>query len=172
MRAVAGAVRRRADDELRLPARSESLSGGEGHVGGGEDRQAGRHDRLRRRMPRRPARRTAPTARCSPRSRRPAALLDDDLTRRATRVPDQWQVQVQAQIQTEGAGAGEDRAASAPDEIRAAHFTPIDDVAARGAGRAATRRPSARRCACCRRAADDSVPARLTAIAPLYNDVT
>jgi nickel-dependent lactate racemase len=42
-------------------------------------------------------------------------------------VPDQWQVQVQAQIQTKAqvlvktAGLG-------PDEIRAAHFTPIDDV--------------------------------------------
>ena len=43
-------------------------------------------------------------------------------------VPDQWQVQVQAQIQTKAqvliktTGLG-------PDEIRAAHFTPIDDVA-------------------------------------------
>ena len=42
-------------------------------------------------------------------------------------VPDQWQVQVQAQIQTKArvlvktAGLG-------PSEIRAAHFTPIDDV--------------------------------------------
>ena len=43
-------------------------------------------------------------------------------------VPDQWQVQVQAQIQTKAqvliktTGLG-------PNEIRAAHFTPIDDVA-------------------------------------------
>src|SRR5687767_3888804 len=43
-------------------------------------------------------------------------------------VPDQWQVQVQAQIQAKAqvlvknAGLG-------PDEIRAAHFTPTDDVA-------------------------------------------
>ena len=42
-------------------------------------------------------------------------------------VPDQWQVQVQAQIQTKAQvliktdGLG-------PDQIRAAHFTPIDDV--------------------------------------------
>jgi hypothetical protein len=42
-------------------------------------------------------------------------------------VPDQWQVQVQAQIQTKAkvlvktTGLG-------PGEIRAAHFTPIDDV--------------------------------------------
>src|SRR4029434_693497 len=42
-------------------------------------------------------------------------------------VPDQWQVQVQAQIQTKANvliktdGLG-------PNEIRAAHFTPIDDV--------------------------------------------
>jgi nickel-dependent lactate racemase len=42
-------------------------------------------------------------------------------------VPDQWQVQIQAQIQTKAnvliktAGLG-------PSEIRAAHFTPIDDV--------------------------------------------
>jgi nickel-dependent lactate racemase len=49
-------------------------------------------------------------------------------------VPDQWQVQVQAQIQTKAhvlvktSGLG-------PDEVRAAHFTPIDDVS--GAVRAA-----------------------------------
>ena len=64
--------------QLGLPARSESLSGGEGHVGGGQGRQAGRHDRLRRRMPRRPARRTAPTAQVLASQPSPAKLLDDD----------------------------------------------------------------------------------------------
>ena len=48
-----GAVRSRADDELRLPARSEPVSGGQRHVGGGEDREDRRHDHLRRRVPRR-----------------------------------------------------------------------------------------------------------------------
>ena len=46
-----------------------------GHVGGGEDRQAGRHHRLRRGVPGRACRRTARTARSWPRSRRPKALL-------------------------------------------------------------------------------------------------
>ena len=55
MRAVDAAVRCRADDEFGVSARSESLSGGEGHVRGGEDRQAGRNDRLCGGMPRRPS---------------------------------------------------------------------------------------------------------------------
>lgn len=42
-------------------------------------------------------------------------------------VPDQWQVQVQAQIQTQ-ADIRVKAAGLTPDEIRAAHFTPIDDV--------------------------------------------
>ena len=42
-------------------------------------------------------------------------------------VPDQWQVQVQAQIQTK-ANVLVKTAGLGPDEIRAAHFTPIDDV--------------------------------------------
>ena len=54
--AVAAAVRRRRDHELRLPARPEPLPGGEGHVGRRARRAARRHDRLRRRVPRRPPR--------------------------------------------------------------------------------------------------------------------
>jgi nickel-dependent lactate racemase len=56
----------------------------------------------------------------------PAALLDM-ICAPGYSVPDQWQVQVQAQIQTKAHvlvktdGLG-------PDQIRAAHFTPIDDV--------------------------------------------
>ena len=42
-------------------------------------------------------------------------------------VPDQWQVQVQAQIQTK-ANVLVKTDGLGPDEIRAAHFTPIDDV--------------------------------------------
>jgi nickel-dependent lactate racemase len=43
--------------------------------------------------------------------------------------PDQWQVQVQAQIQTK-AQVLVKTAGLAPDEVRAAHFTPTEDVAA------------------------------------------
>ena len=42
-------------------------------------------------------------------------------------VPDQWQVQVQAQIQTK-ANVLVKTTGLGPDEVRAAHFTPIDDV--------------------------------------------
>jgi nickel-dependent lactate racemase len=58
----------------------------------------------------------------------PAALLEM-ISSPGYSVPDQWQVQVQAQIQTKAQvmvktdGLG-------PGEIRAAHFTPIDDIAA------------------------------------------
>ena len=55
MRAVDAPVRRRPDDELRLPARSESVSGGQRHVGRREGGQAGRHDHLRGGVPRRAA---------------------------------------------------------------------------------------------------------------------
>jgi nickel-dependent lactate racemase len=44
-------------------------------------------------------------------------------------VPDQWQVQVQAQIQTK-ADVLVKTDGLRPEEIRAAHFTPIDDVSA------------------------------------------
>ncbi len=56
----------------------------------------------------------------------PAALLEM-ICAPGYAVPDQWQVQIQAQIQTRAQvliktdGLG-------PDQIRAAHFTPIDDV--------------------------------------------
>ena len=99
MRAGARAVRRRADDQLRLSARSEPVSGGEGDVGRREDRQARRHDHLRGGMPRRPAESTAATARCSRRSPTREALLAM-INAPGYSAPDQWQVQVQAQIQT------------------------------------------------------------------------
>ena len=63
------AVRRRRDEQLRLPARPEPLPGGQGHVGGRADRQARRHDRLRRRVPRR-----LPRPRQLPRAARLARL--------------------------------------------------------------------------------------------------
>jgi nickel-dependent lactate racemase len=58
----------------------------------------------------------------------PAALLEM-ISSPGYSVPDQWQVQVQAQIQTRAhvmvktGGLG-------PDQIRAAHFTPVDDIEA------------------------------------------
>jgi hypothetical protein len=42
-------------------------------------------------------------------------------------VPDQWQVQVQAQIQTKARVLIKTQGLG-PDQIRAAHFTPVDDV--------------------------------------------
>jgi len=57
----------------------------------------------------------------------PAALLDM-ISSPGYSVPDQWQVQVQAQIQTK-AHVMVKTDGLAPDEIRAAHFTPIDDIA-------------------------------------------
>jgi lactate racemase len=56
----------------------------------------------------------------------PAALLEMICTPGYS-VPDQWQVQVQAQIQTK-AHVLLKNSGLAPDQIRAAHFTPIDDV--------------------------------------------
>jgi nickel-dependent lactate racemase len=57
----------------------------------------------------------------------PAALLEM-ISSPGYSVPDQWQVQVQAQIQTK-ARVMVKTDGLRPDEIRAAHFTPIDDVA-------------------------------------------
>jgi nickel-dependent lactate racemase len=60
-------------------------------------------------------------------------------------VADQWQVQVQAQIQAKArvlvktAGLG-------PDQVRAAHFTPIDDVSAAVRSALAQAGPSATLC--------------------------
>jgi nickel-dependent lactate racemase len=57
----------------------------------------------------------------------PAALLEM-ISSPGYSVPDQWQVQVQAQIQTK-AHVLMKTDGLRPDEIRAAHFTPIDDIA-------------------------------------------
>ena len=98
MRAGAAAVRRRAHDQLRLPARPEPLPGGQGHVGGGAGGAARRNDRVRGRVPRRLSRarllsRGADGAR--PRRRRCWRR-----SRRAEQtVADQWQIQIQAAIQ-------------------------------------------------------------------------
>jgi nickel-dependent lactate racemase len=56
----------------------------------------------------------------------PAALLEMIATPGYS-VPDQWQVQVQAQIQTK-ADVLVKTGGLRPDEVRAAHFTPIDDI--------------------------------------------
>ena len=45
-------------------------------------------------------------------------------------LPDQWQVQVQAQIQVKARCPREDHRPRPGRRVRAAHFTPIDDVAA------------------------------------------
>src|SRR4029434_7223568 len=55
----------------------------------------------------------------------PAGLLEM-ISSPGYSVPDQWQVQVQAQIQTK-ARVMVKTAGLCPDEIRAGHFTPIDD---------------------------------------------
>jgi nickel-dependent lactate racemase len=57
----------------------------------------------------------------------PAALLEM-IASPGYSVPDQWQVQVQAQIQTK-ANVLVKTDGLRPEEIRAAHFTPIDDIA-------------------------------------------
>jgi len=56
----------------------------------------------------------------------PAALLEM-ISTPGYSVPDQWQVQVQAQIQTK-ADVLVKTDGLRPDEVRAAHFTPIDDI--------------------------------------------
>ena len=56
----------------------------------------------------------------------PAALLEM-IASPGYSVPDQWQVQVQAQIQTK-ADVLVKTDGLRPDEVRAAHFTPIDDI--------------------------------------------
>jgi len=56
----------------------------------------------------------------------PAALLDM-ISTPGYAVPDQWQVQVQAQIQTK-ADVLVKTDGLRPEEVRAAHFTPIDDI--------------------------------------------
>jgi nickel-dependent lactate racemase len=56
----------------------------------------------------------------------PAALLEMISSPRYA-VPDQWQVQVQAQIQTK-ADVLVKTDGLRPEEVRAAHFTPIDDI--------------------------------------------
>jgi nickel-dependent lactate racemase len=72
----------------------------------------------------------------------PAALLEM-ISTPGYAVPDQWQVQVQAQIQSKADVLVKTDGLS-PDEVRAAHFTPIEDVEAtvrerlRVAGPAAT----------------------------------
>jgi nickel-dependent lactate racemase len=59
----------------------------------------------------------------------PAALLAMIRTPGRPTRPDQWQVQVQAQVQLKATVLVKTTGLS-PDEVRAAHFTPIDDVAA------------------------------------------
>jgi lactate racemase len=56
----------------------------------------------------------------------PAALLEM-ISSPGYSVPDQWQVQVQAQIQTKAQVLVKTDGLR-PDDIRAAHFTPIDDI--------------------------------------------
>jgi nickel-dependent lactate racemase len=94
----------------------------------------------------------------------PAALLEM-ISSPGYSVPDQWQVQVQAQIQTK-AQVMVKTDGLRPDEIRAAHFTPIDDIASsvQDTLRQAVRGDAVRAAA---RAADDSVLARLRSAAAI-----
>jgi lactate racemase len=57
----------------------------------------------------------------------PQALLDMIRTPGRPTQPDQWQVQVQAQVQLKASVQVKTEGLS-PDQVRAAHFTPIDDV--------------------------------------------
>ena len=60
-------------------------------------------------------------------------------------VPDQWQVQIQAQIQIK-AKVMVKTAGLTPDAVRAAHFEPIDDVAAAVSDAMRTAGPEATLC--------------------------
>ena len=76
-------------------------------------------------------------------------------------VPDQWQVQIQAQLQIK-ANVLVKTAGLTPDAVRAAHFEPIDDVAAAVARLAEGRRSGCDAVRTSARSADDSVPAMRT----------
>ena len=121
------AVRRRPHHQFRLSARSESLSGGEGDVGGGQGRQAGRDDRLRRRVLRRPAVHGSygEVLASQPSPEKLLAMINAP----GYSVPDQWQVQIQAQLQMK-ANVMVKTGGLTPDAVRAAHFQPVDDVGA------------------------------------------
>ena len=71
-------------------------------------------------------------------------------------MPDQWQVQVQSQIQLKAQVLVKTSGLSAS-EISAAHFTPIDDVAADGARDARPRRAGRDAVRAAAGAADDSL---------------
>ncbi len=153
------------DHQLRLSARPEPLSGGEGHVGGGVHREAGRHDHLRRGVPRRRARRTGRTASCcaSVSRRRRCSRWS---RRRASPSRTAWQVQVQALIQRKArvmvkAGGLTPRAAPRG-PLRAGHRR--GHGGARGAGRGRTGRDDG---GAAPRPADDSLSAcDVTALRP------
>lgn len=74
----------------------------------------------------------------------PAALLEM-ISSPSYSVPDQWQVQVQAQIQTKAEVLVKTDGLRA-DEVRAAHFTPIDDIGSSVQERLRRAGPSATLC--------------------------
>ena len=74
----------------------------------------------------------------------PEALLDGIMSRPET-IPDQWQIQVQATIQAL-AWVGVHTSFLSADDLRAAHFQPVGDIAAEVAGKLAEAGPSARVC--------------------------
>ena len=114
-------VRHRRDHQQRLPPRPEPVPGGQGHVGGRHGRRDGRHDRVRRGVPRRPprprlVRRAARIGRLARGA--PGAILAPPVTQ-----PDQWQVQVQARVQAKARVLL--RADGLSDaQVRAAHLDP------------------------------------------------
>ena len=131
-----------------LPARPEPLPDGQGHVGGGPDRGAGRLHRDRRRGATTASPSTATSrscssttprrGRCSTRSRRPGFSLYD-----------QWEAQLLALIRLKArVGLLSELPA---DEVRRAHLEPIADVGAAVAARAGAGSGRTRRWPFCRR---------------------
>ena len=128
MRRVPGALRRRGDLELGLPARSEPLPVRQGHVGrvaGGEARW---DDRLRRRVPRR-----LPGSRGLSRPARGRRLRgrpsSQEIAARRETVVDQWQIQIQAAIQARARVVMHTSYLS-DDELASAHLEQTNDVSA------------------------------------------
>jgi len=74
----------------------------------------------------------------------PAALLDAIRSRTET-IPDQWQIQVQAGIQAR-AWVGVHTAFLSDDDLRSAHFQPVDDIAGTVGRKLAEAGPDARVC--------------------------
>ena len=138
------AVRRRGDDQQRVPARPEPLPGGEGDVGRRPGGQGRRRDNLRGRVQRRAFPEHGEYKRLLTMRESPRELLEMVNEPGFSR-HDQWQIQLQAQIQLRArvllkSGYLTD------DQVRAAHLEPVDDVEKAAADCLATYGPDAEVC--------------------------